>query len=744
MNIYKSILATILILSVNMSSFGQVDSVDQDIKIGLALSGGAAHGFAHLGVIKYLEEMEIPVDYITGTSMGAVVGGLYAMGYRYDDIYKMAKSQDWSHIITNTVPMSDVSAIEKHNHNKYPLYLIFNGRKVHLPSGVLGGQKMDLIISNMYCAAHFIDDYDELPIPFRCVAVNLVDGEIHQFDSGYLGRSIRASMAIPTVFPPVDLDDKLFVDGGMIRNFPVEENIELGADIVIGSYVGTRQKRKDELVSLIDILKQSAGMANILDSKEQASKADVVVYPDTEDLSLFAFEDYDNFIKLGYKAARKDSLFFKDLKQKIKSRDYKPVEKLDLPDRIQVNKIVLHTNNPITQKLISGKLGFKEGDYVSLKQIEQGISDVFGTNYFSKVNYDFFKYREGVGMEIISEDAHPLKLGLNFNRFEYFGPSTILSAEFRNVFGRPSSLNVIGRVSSRPGLDATYRYRFSDNPSWLVQARSGIESVELPFFINRLLERSYRHQLIKHRISIIKELSKESYLSLTAMYMIDRIKPKFLKANDIDKIKRKQAGIGLNFYVNTESSKVFAHSGINFSATANYYFEVKQTREFKAEQDFLSEINSGNYGSINAIFKYNVPIAKNFTLVTRIQGAYFTKDMLLDHFRFGGPFQEHTRFTGFLGLNDSEWIISNHISSSIMLQIKVLDFLYLNPAVSYLYGENMLSLAFDDVENADFYGYGIGLAVKTPLGPVSFDVGNLSKDSKLKTNFRFGFKHILY
>ena len=744
MKICKSLLTSCLLLLIGISPYCQTDSINQELKIGLALSGGAAHGFAHLGVIKYLEEMEIPVDYITGTSMGAVVGGLYAMGYKFDDIYEIAKNQDWSRIISNTVPITDVSAIEKHHHNKFPLYLIFNGRNVHLPSGVLGGQKMDLIISNLYCAAHFIDDYDDLPIPFRCVAVNLVDGEIHQFKDGYLGRSIRASMAIPTVFPPVDLGDKLFVDGGLIRNFPVEENIELGSDVVIGSYVGTKQKKKEELVSLIDIMRQSAGMANILDSKEQAAKADLVVYPDTEDFGLFAFEDYDAFIEEGYNSAQKDSMFFKELKKKIKSRNYSPVEKLELPDRIQINAIVLHTNNSITQKLIKGKLGFKEGDYVSLAQIEQGISDVFGTNYFSKVNYDFFKYREGVGMEIISEDAYPLKLGINFNRFEYFEPATIFSAEFRNVFARPSSLNMIGRMSSRPGLEATYRYRFSDNPSWLVQAQSGIESTELPFFKARSLERSYRHQLIKHRLSLIKEISKESYISITGSYTSDRIKPKFLKVNDIDKLRRRQAGLSLGFYVNSESSKVFAKSGINFFASANYFYEVNQILDLREDQDFLNGLNGGNYGSVNAYFKYNVPIAKNFTLIPRIQGAYFTKKMILDHYRVGGPFQEHARFTGFFGLNDSEWLISNHINSSIMLQINILNFIYLNPTVSYLYGDNMLSLAFEDVENANFYGYGVEFAVDTPLGPFSFNVGNLSRESKLKTNFSFGFKHILY
>lgn len=744
MKICKSLLTSCLLLLIGISPYCQTDSTNQELKIGLALSGGAAHGFAHLGVIKYLEEMEIPVDYITGTSMGAVVGGLYAMGYKFDDIYEIAKNQDWSRIISNTVPITDVSAIEKHHHNKFPLYLIFNGRNVHLPSGVLGGQKMDLIISNMYCAAHFIDDYDDLPIPFRCVAVNLVDGEIHQFKDGYLGRSIRASMAIPTVFPPVDLGDKLFVDGGLIRNFPVEENIELGSDVVIGSYVGTKQKKKEELVSLIDIMRQSAGMANILDSKRQAEKADLVIYPDTEDLGLFAFEDYDAFIKKGYDSAKNDSVFFKELKERISSREYTLVEKLELPDRIQINKIVLHTNNLITQKLITGKLGFKEGDYVSLSQIEQGISDVFGTNYFSKVNYDFFKYREGVGMEIISEDAYPLKLGVNFNRFEYFEPATVFSAEFRNVFWRPSSLNVIGRVSSRPGLEATYKYRFSDNPSWLIQAKSGIESVELPFFQSRSLERSYRHQLIKHRLSLIKEISKDSYLSINGSYTSDRIKPKFLKQNDIDKLRRKQAGLGVVFFLNTESSKVFAKSGINFLAKANYYYQVDQKLDAREQQTFLNGINDGNYGSVSAFFKYNVPIAKNFTLISRIQGAYFTKNMILDHFRFGGPFQEHIRFTGFFGLNDSEWLISNHINASIMLQVNIFDYLYLSPTVSYLYGENMLSVAYDEVENANFYGYGIEVAVNTPIGPLSLNVGNLSRNSKLKTNFSFGYKHILY
>ena len=741
----KSILTTLSLvfsicsLSISQASFSQSS---EEPKVGLALSGGAAHGFAHLGVIKYLEEQNIPIDYITGTSMGAVVGGLYAMGYDYEDIYKIAQHQDWSHIISNTVPIRDVSAIEKQNHNKNPLYLIFDGRTMHLPKGVLGGQKMDLIISNLYCPAHFIDNYDELPIPFRCVAVNLVNGDIHQFDNGYLGKSIRASMAIPTVFPPVEIDDQLFVDGGLIRNFPVQENIDLGADVVIGSYVGTKVKTKDELVSLVDILRQSAGMANILDSREQAKLADVVISPETQDLSLFSFESYDEFINLGYEAAKKDSSFFRELKKQIGNRKQK-VEKLRVPDRIQINKIVLHTNSEITKRLVKGKLGFKERNYVSLEQIEQGISDVFGTNYFSKVNYNFFKFQDGVGMEIVTEEAQPLRLAVNFNSYEYFNPSVILSSELRNVFGKHSSLNVFSRISSRPGLQGIYRYRFSNNPNFLIEAKTKLESVDLPLFLNRTLDRTYIHREIKHNLSLIKEFSKEAYASFGAYYKSQRLKPVFAKENDINRLKQRQTGTYLKFFYNSESSKVFPRSGVQFTADVSYNKNLEIDRESFQDQDFLQDIPDGNFGAISASFKYNYPLSRRVTFVNRVQAAYYTSDNLFDHFRIGGPFQEHHRFTGFYGMNDSEFIVNNHIYGALTIQMNILDMFYINPSFSYIYASDLNQLAFEEIDNISLYGYGVEFAANTPLGPVSFIFGNLSEDARLRTNFNFGFKHIL-
>ena len=257
-------------------SFGLASqSSDTKPKIGLALSGGSAHGFAHVGVIKYLEELGIEIDYVIGTSMGSVIGGLFAMGYNAAEITKTAGELDWDQLMSNRVPLDEIAPIEKPFHDRIPISALWKNSSFRLPRGFIRGQKLDLVVSKVYSAAYHIEDFDDFQIPFRCVAIDIEDGSIDVLDKGYVGNAIRASMAIPTVFPPKEVDGRLYVDGGLLRNFPVQEAIDLGADIVIGVYVGSEKATRDELYSMFDILKQSASMANLLDAEVQKKLTDV-------------------------------------------------------------------------------------------------------------------------------------------------------------------------------------------------------------------------------------------------------------------------------------------------------------------------------------------------------------------------------------------------------------------------------------------------------------------------------------
>ena len=226
-------------------------------KIGLVLSGGGAKGLAHIGILKSLEKAGITPDYITGTSMGAIIGGLYAMGYTADEIKSIALEADWGELLSNKSSLNEVVMEEKDYYDRYIAELNINGYKLELPKGLIQGQKLSNLLLNVTRPVHNINDFSQLPIPFACVAADIETGQKVVLNSGSLARSMRASMAIPTVFTPVEIDGQLLVDGGILRDFPVEENLEMGADYIIGVFVGNQLLSKDELKSPLDVLNQA-------------------------------------------------------------------------------------------------------------------------------------------------------------------------------------------------------------------------------------------------------------------------------------------------------------------------------------------------------------------------------------------------------------------------------------------------------------------------------------------------------
>ena len=711
-------------------------------KIGLVLSGGAAHGFAHIGVLKRLEELNIPVDYITGTSMGAVIGGMYAMGYSADEIYEIASKQDWSLILNNSVPLDEVSIIEKRQYSKNPFYIVWNGKEFDLPRGIISGQKMDLILSRLYSPAHFINDFNNLPIPFKCIAVDIVSGDVVQFSEGNLGKTIRASMAIPSFFPPVEIDDRLFVDGGLLRNFPVEENSQMGADIMIGSYVGSKRKPKEELNSLIDILTQSTSLPNMKDAETQAEKLDVFIRPDCSKFSYLDFEAFDKFTELGYSASLDHDSILLTIRDQLISYDPEPKkEQLRIPDKIKITKIVLHSTNTVIQQLILGKLGFEKGDEVTLAEIEKGASEVYGMNYFSKVSYNFFNYEDGVGLELITEENDQFKIGISYNRFEHYGSALILNGEFRNLLIKPSRIFLSTRISSTPGIDFSHQYRFWRNPDWVAQSIVVAEFADLPFYNNGKFDRLYTQYMTMVGLDLIKEIDKTYTYSLGYNYKFNFLKPKAESPIDITSLTTKNHIVHIRFETNTLNRKSFTTEGLLLKGSVEYGFRTNQKLLFEKGNILENVENKSNVGILFQA-KYYTSIHNRVSFSIMANGAFYTHDNFLLSTRLGGTNQPKNSTISFIGANDSEFLIGSHMYASTGLQIKFFEQLYLTPKVAFIIGNNMLKYVYENVETLGLFGAGIEIGVSTPIGPILLDVGYLFGKNRVAANIGIGHRHV--
>ncbi len=272
-------------------------------KIGLALSGGGARGISHVGVLKMLEELNIPVDYIAGTSMGAIVGGLYSAGFTADELETIIGEIDWLGVLGDKMPREELPYRQKSD-ALHPIKLGFDFKEgAILPKGIMAGKRLDILLRTLALPASTTTDFNELPIPFKAVAADIDTGEVVVLENGNLAEAMRASMSLPGIFPPIEIDGRTLVDGGILMNLPVEVVKQMGADIIIAVNIGTPMSKRDDLKSFIGITDQSRKIMTLRYYDEQVALLgadDLLIEPDLKDISNGDYTRGDELIATGY------------------------------------------------------------------------------------------------------------------------------------------------------------------------------------------------------------------------------------------------------------------------------------------------------------------------------------------------------------------------------------------------------------------------------------------------------------
>ncbi len=291
-----------------MLCFGLMQSPSQaqeikEPKVGLVLSGGGAKGFAHIGALKVIDSLGIKIDYIAGTSMGAVIGSLYATGYSGKQLEAMFNQLDFEELINDDFPRSTKSFYERENAEKYAVSLPFEKFKISLPSGLTRGQNVYNLLYQLMLPVNEVTDFSKLPIPFFCMATNIETGESLILDKGNLPQAVTASAALPSLFQPVVIGNDILIDGGVTNNFPVEELRAKGMDIIIGVDVQDGLRDRESLTTAPDILLQINNFRTINAMKAKVELTDIYIKPDIKDFSVISFDEGQDIIKNGQEAA---------------------------------------------------------------------------------------------------------------------------------------------------------------------------------------------------------------------------------------------------------------------------------------------------------------------------------------------------------------------------------------------------------------------------------------------------------
>lgn len=407
----------------------QTDNPRSRPKIALALEGGSALGFAHIGVLQWMEEHRVPVDYVVGTSMGGLVGGAYATGMRPQEVRELVTGIDWDAVLRASTEYSDLSFRRKEDRRDYPNSLEFGLRKgPRFPAGFNSGQEVDYILDRIALPYSTLKSFDDLPIPFRCIATDLVGRREYVFKSGSLSRALRATMSIPGFFTPVREGNRIYVDGGLLDNLPTGIAKETGADVVIAVHLQEAPLAPDATLSAFATLAQSFSVVTSVNEQRGMDLADVLVQVDVTKFNGTEFNRPDPFIAQGYKAAEQSSIALlkyalndHDWNAYIERREARRIKSVPSPTFLDV------TGTSATQvQLIKKDMEKYASEKIDEPKLEQGLQLLIGSGRYASMNYS------------ITENEGRYGLRINANEKEYAPPTVnpiflIDGSQYNNV-----------------------------------------------------------------------------------------------------------------------------------------------------------------------------------------------------------------------------------------------------------------------------------------------------------------------
>lgn len=390
-----------LLVACSFTSFSQEE--EKDPVVGLVLSGGGAKGLAHIGALKVLEEAGVQVDYIGGTSMGAIVGALYAAGYSAQQLDSIFERTNFDFLIQDELPRSARTFYEKRDAEKYVLTLPFDNFEISFPSGLSRGQNVYNFISRL--TLHLADktDFQQLHIPFFAVATDVETGEEVVLDSGHLPQAVLASSAIPTVFSPVLVNGRLLTDGGVVNNFPVEEMRRRGANFIIGVDVQDSLVGREELFSVLEILTQINNMRTVKDMESKVEQTDLYIAPSIKPYSVMSFDRGRQIISSGEEAAQNHRKELEEIAS-IQRQKKRPELKISTIDSLHITDVQIEGNHSYPRPYVLGKLKLRYPSTISYRDFNHGLNNLTATGNFNRVNYRLNPLNDGYVLELQLEE----------------------------------------------------------------------------------------------------------------------------------------------------------------------------------------------------------------------------------------------------------------------------------------------------------------------------------------------------
>lgn len=746
-------------------------------RIGLVLSGGGAKGIAHIRILQVLDSLGIVPDYISGTSMGSVVGSLYAAGYTANQIDSIASAIHWPDMFSNSVSFEEINIEEKDEFGRYIYELSLLGLKPQFPMGVVEGQQIEELLANLLYPVRGISDFNKLPIPFLCVAADIVKGEPVILNKGSLPAAVRASMSIPTVFAPVRIDNRLLVDGGVYMNLPVTYCREMGAEYIIAVDVGGGLYREEELTSAASLLVQTTFLAGNISYQQEKEKSDLFIDVMKHlQYSTMDFEQGASIMMSGDKAVKEVMPQLVDLASKLEKfqqRKVKHVQKVQ--DKYTLQTIEMAGVSLENQDFVLEKFGWNTGNKVSREQISQSVHKLMGTRLFNKINYTIEgdSVQSILTIRAVEKPVNAVKFGIHYDTDR--GAGLILNFTKRNLFLPTSRFLTTINLAETPRVRINYFYYLGKRSHWWHQTELYAETVDLNSFVSGTPINDLKSRYASATTNLNYSLNQKSYWGFGGFWQTSRIKPKIDPRTESDpdqlnilEYNLQTAGARVHYQYNTFDKVFYPSKGTWLRAEALANFGNPADVQFYVNNpDTVYQFNVNghvqNYLRVHIKAQHNILLNKYFSL--QLRGQVGITQQISNASEKYSPYQlgagdfisvggqlNRPRSTSFMftGLQESELAVPQVVIAGAQLQWTVSKNTYLIPSINILaagydasdYWQSLGDFNFTtDTSNGAFYqvGYGITAAYMSLIGPLSITVSEDAQVGKVRWFLNIGF-----
>ncbi len=670
-------------------------------KIGLVLSGGGAKGFAHIGMLRVIEETGLPIDCIVGTSMGAIIGGFYAMGYSADEIEQIVLSTPWDDLLNDQVPRVNYYVGQKRwaptgNFN----FNLDKNCMPSLPQGFIIGNNIHLNLIKYAWKANYSCDFDSLKIPFRCVGTSLLTGKPILFSKGSLANAMRASSSLPSIFLPFEIDQDLVIDGGISQNFPVDVAKELGMDIIIGLKTNSVLQTKEELVNIVNVLNQTINIGMTSNLEKSSEKVDILISPAVDEFSVIDFNKAKEIIMIGELEASRYFPVFDSLANYISTfNDSIKIKEnycMALPDTLAFKWIYVENNEYLHSSKIREYVGLQSNVMYSKDQILSAFYQAWTSELFDQIYPVINKDNNDYSLTIHVKEKERKHLGINLTYNEYNGFIAGSILDFNNVIQKNSRFLVNAQIGGKYELDLDYVKNFGKHfgayfrlfpyvkedkiliyndkhektMSLKYSEYGGTAGVGIYAFNNSILE------------SFIYHFHKNQYKDIATIDYLDN--------------KMTSVGYGLKFYYEEANDIIFMQKGRRLLAK----FLVSEQNRYSNK--YFKKMIIKDY--------FAIPFSQRISWIGHFEyGTYFeTEPVQVDLFNVGG-------INNFMGVNTQEVYTPFYRMAKVGFRVNLKKNIFTDLTFNYLtWGNQDKWMEMNNTLTA----LGLNFGYKTIFGPV--------------------------